>query len=213
MGVLQKGFTKLQTEFERELIANIPHLRAFAGFVTQHSDQANDLVQDTIVRALRAQHQFQPGTNFKAWTFTILRNLHINNLRRQRVRMDSIEDGALEAFAVPPEQHARLEFQELRRALAKLSPEHREVLILVGAGGFRYEEAAAICKCAIGTIKSRLSRARTELRALLLGDDEENAIEADAHDESPVAGSQPTTARTETRRTRIAGSSHDFGLG
>lgn len=162
----------MQTEFERELIANIPHLRAFAGFVTQHSDQANDLVQDTIVRALRAQHQFQPGTNFKAWTFTILRNLHINNLRRNRVRMDSIEDGALEAFAVAPDQYARLEFQELRRALAKLSPEHREVLILVGASGFRYEEAAIICKCAIGTIKSRLSRARAELRDLLLDDDE-----------------------------------------
>ena len=161
----------MQTEFERELIANIPHLRAFAGFVTQNSDQANDLVQDTIVRALRAQHQFQPGTNFKAWTFTILRNLHINNLRRNRVRMDSIEDGALEAFAVPPDQFARLEFQELRRALAKLSPEHREVLILVGASGFRYEEAATICKCAIGTIKSRLSRARAELRELLLGDE------------------------------------------
>lgn len=181
----------MQTEFERELIANIPHLRAFAGFVTQHSDQANDLVQDTIVRALRAQHQFQPGTNFKAWTFTILRNLHINNLRRHRVRMDSIEDGALEAFAVAPNQYSRLEFQELRRALAKLSPEHREVLILVGASGFRYEEAAQICKCAIGTIKSRLSRARAELRELLLGDDEEH--------QSAVSAPE-TAARHEPRR-------------
>jgi RNA polymerase sigma-70 factor (ECF subfamily) len=182
----------LHTEFERELIANIPHLRAFAGFVTQNADQASDLVQDTIVRALRAQHQYQPGTNFKAWTFTILRNLHINNLRRQRSRMESIEDGALEAFAVPPEQHARLEFQELRRALAKLTPEHREVLILVGAGGFRYEEAARICNVAIGTIKSRLSRARAELRELLLGDDEEAYLQA----------AFPETA--EERRRRVA---------
>ena len=163
----------MQTEFERELIANIPHLRGFARFVTQNADQANDLVQDTIVRALRAQHQYQPGTNFKAWTFTILRNLHVNNLRRQRVRMESIEDGALDVFSVAPNQYARLEFQELHRALAKLSPEQREVLILVGASGFRYEEAAEICKCAIGTIKSRLSRARNELYKLLLGEDEE----------------------------------------
>lgn len=170
----------MQTEFERELIANIPHLRAFARFVTQNSDQANDLVQDTIVRALRAQHQYQPGTNFKAWTFTILRNLHVNNLRRQRMRMESIEDGALDVFAVAPDQYARLEFQELRRALVKLSPEQREVLILVGASGFRYEEAAAICKCAVGTIKSRLSRARNELYQLLLGDEEDQSAMAAA---------------------------------
>ena len=161
----------MPSEFERELIENIPHLRAFARFVTQNADQANDLVQDTIVRALRAQHQYQPGTNLKAWTFTILRNLHVNNLRRSRIRMESIEDGALDVFAVQPDQHARLEFQELRRAMAKLSPEHREVLILVGASGFRYEEAAVICNCAVGTVKSRLSRARNELYRLLLGDE------------------------------------------
>ena len=162
----------MHSDFEREMIANIPHLRAFARFMTQNADQANDLVQDTIVRALRARHQFQPGTNFKAWSFTILRNLHVNNLRRQRVRMESIEDGALDVFAVSPDQQSKLEFQELRRALMKLSPEHREVLIQVGASGFRYEEAAEVCKCAVGTIKSRLSRARKELYHLLMGEEE-----------------------------------------
>jgi RNA polymerase sigma-70 factor (ECF subfamily) len=159
----------MQSNFERELVEHIPHLRAFARFVTQNSDQANDLVQDTIVRALRAQHQFQPGTNFKAWTFTILRNLHVNNIRRRHVKLESIEDGALDVCAVSPEQEKKLEFQELKVALAKLSPEHREVLLLVGASGFQYEEAAVICKCAVGTIKSRLSRARNELYHLLLG--------------------------------------------
>jgi RNA polymerase sigma-70 factor (ECF subfamily) len=159
----------MQTEFEGELVAHIPHLRAFARFVTQNGDQANDLVQDTIVRALRAKHQYQPGTNFKAWTFTIMRNLHVNNLRRHHNKTESIEDGALDAFAVLPDQHAKIEFQELRRALTKLSREHCEVLILVGASGFQYEEAAKICKCAVGTIKSRLSRARTELQRLMLG--------------------------------------------
>ncbi len=159
----------MQSDFERELVAHIPHLRAFARFVTQNSDQANDLVQDTIVRALRAQHQFQPGTNFKAWTFTILRNLHVNNIRRRHVKLESIEEGALDVYAVSPEQEKKLEFQELRVALAKLSREHREVLLLVGASGFQYEEAAEICKCAVGTIKSRLSRARSELYELLVG--------------------------------------------
>jgi RNA polymerase sigma-70 factor, ECF subfamily len=170
--------TDADDEFQRELIANIPHLRAFARFVTQNADHANDLVQDTIVRALRARHQFTPGTNFKAWTFTILRNLHVNNLRRQRLKFDSIEDGALDYFAIAPSQESRLEFQELKRGMAKLSREHREVLILVGASGFSYEEAAEICNCAVGTIKSRLSRARTELYRILVGD--EAAAKADA---------------------------------
>jgi RNA polymerase sigma-70 factor (ECF subfamily) len=172
----------MQSDFERELIAHIPHLRAFARFLTQNADQANDLVQDTIVRALRAQHQFQPGTNFKAWTFTILRNLHVNNMRRRHVKLESIEDGALDVYAMPPEQEKKIEFQELRMALAKLSREHREVLLLVGASGFQYEEAAKICKCAVGTIKSRLSRARNELYQLLVGvaaNEDKSANEAD----------------------------------
>jgi RNA polymerase sigma-70 factor (ECF subfamily) len=179
--------------FHQELIANIPHLRAFARFVTQNADQANDLVQDTIVRALRAQHQFAPGTNFKAWTFTILRNLHVNNLRRSRLKFDSIEDGALEYFAVPPGQESRLEFQELKRGMAKLSREHREVLVLVGASGFSYEEAAEICGCAVGTIKSRLSRARQELYRLLVGD------EGKTPDGKPVAA-LPEEPKTRARR-------------
>lgn len=189
----------MSDEFQRELIANIPHLRAFARFVTQNADQANDLVQDTIVRALRAQHQFTPGTNFKAWTFTILRNLHVNNLRRQRLKFDSIEDGALDYFAVQPNQEARLEFQELKRGMAKLSREHREVLILVGASGFSYEEAAAICHCAVGTIKSRLSRARHELYRTLVGSSVENG-DAAVSDDATVDADQDK----RTRRRRIA---------
>ncbi len=175
----------MPSEFEKELIDHIPHLRAFARFITHNGEQSNDLVQDTIVRALRARHQYRPGTNFKAWTFTILRNLHVNNLRRRHVKMESIEDGALDVYAVSPDQHSKLEFQELHRALAKLSPEHREVLILVGASGFRYDEAAAICRCAVGTIKSRLSRARNELYCLLVGEEAKAARDQTGPDGSP----------------------------
>ncbi len=153
--------------FNKDIVDFIPHLRAFARLITQNHDRANDLVQDTIVRALKAEHQFTPGTNMKAWLFTILRNLHVNNLRRNKIRFDSIEDGALDYFSVAANQESHLELQELKRCLAKLSREHREILILVGASGFSYEEAANICGCAVGTIKSRLSRGRQELFHLM----------------------------------------------
>jgi RNA polymerase sigma-70 factor (ECF subfamily) len=162
----------MSSQFSTEIVGFIPHLRAFARLITQNHDRANDLVQDTIVRALRAESQFTMGTNLKAWLFTILRNLHVNNLRRNKIRFDSIEDGALDYFAVPSNQESYLELQELRRCMTKLSPEHREILILVGASGFSYEEAANICGCAVGTIKSRLSRGRQELYNLMMhGDD------------------------------------------
>ena len=158
--------------FSKDIVDYIPHLRAFARMITQNHDKANDLVQDTIVRALKAEHQFTPGTNLKAWLFTILRNLHVNNLRRNKLRFDSIEDGALDYFAVPAAQHSYLELQELKRCMTQLSREHREILILVGASGFSYEEAAKICGCAVGTIKSRLSRGRQELYNLMMLGDE-----------------------------------------
>ena len=160
------------SEFSQGVVDLVPHLRAFARMITQNHDKANDLVQDTIVRALKAEHQFTPGTNLKAWMFTILRNLHVNNLRRNKIRFDSIEDGALDYFAIAPSQESYLEFQELKRCMAMLSREHREILILVGASGFSYEEAAEICGCAVGTIKSRLSRGRQELFAMMMDSDD-----------------------------------------
>jgi RNA polymerase sigma-70 factor (ECF subfamily) len=160
------------TEFSSEIVSFIPHMRAFARMITQSHDKAADLVQDTIVRALKAEHQYTPGTNLKAWLFTILRNLHVNNLRRNKIRFDSIEDGALEYFSVAASQESHLELQELKRCMAKLSREHREILILVGASGFSYEEAAEICGCAVGTIKSRLSRGRQELYNLMMNGDD-----------------------------------------
>ena len=156
-------------EFQAALVEVLPHLRAFARSLTRRREQADDLVNDAVVRALSAAEQFQPGTNFKAWMFTILRNLFYNEGRKNRPVLP-LDDAEAIVQAVPPTQQAALEFCDFRRAFWQLSDDHREVLILVGASGLSYEEAAAVCDCAIGTIKSRVSRARNELTQLLSGD-------------------------------------------
>jgi RNA polymerase sigma-70 factor, ECF subfamily len=152
---------------EEEVLACLPHLRAFARSLTGERDRADDLVQDAVLRALGAAEQFTPGTNFKAWIFTILRNLYFNEFRRNPSLFRPLEAADLEMHATSPSQQAGLEFDDFRRAFNKLPAEQREALVLVGADGFKYEEAAAICGCAVGTIKSRVSRARRDLQAML----------------------------------------------
>lgn len=173
-------------EFQEALVEVLPHLRAFARSLTRRREQADDLVNDTVVRALAAAEQFQPRTNFKAWMFTILRNLYYNEGRKNRsmVPFDDIESYL---HAIPPAQHAALEFCDFRRAFWQLSDDHREVLILVGASGLGYDEAAKVCGCAVGTIKSRVSRARSELLGLMSGD----ALELARTDRPPVSGGDP----------------------
>jgi RNA polymerase sigma-70 factor, ECF subfamily len=165
----------------------MPHLRAFARSLTSNRDLADDLVQDAIVRALAAARQYTPGTNFKAWIFTILRNLYYNEGRKRAGRFSSIDDLAPYEPMVPASQEANLEFCDFRRAFWRLNPDQREVLMLVGASDLSYEEAAAICGCAVGTIKSRASRARRDLRALLTGATLPHA----RGDLAPVAGRDP----------------------
>ena len=152
---------------EEDLLACVPHLRAFAWFLARNRERADDLVQDTIVRALGAAHRFQAGTNLKAWMFTILRNQHYNDVRKARVRLQSLDDPSIDEPAAAPSQEARLEFGDFRRAFWQLAENQREVLILIGASGLSYEEAARICNCPTGTIKSRVNRARAELAQLL----------------------------------------------
>jgi RNA polymerase sigma-70 factor (ECF subfamily) len=152
---------------EQEILACLPHLRAFARSLAGDRDRADDLVQDAVLRALGAAEQFTPGTNFKAWIFTILRNLYFNEFRRNPSMFRPLEAADMEAHATSPAQQAGLEFDDFRRAFAKLPAEQREALVLVGADGFKYEEAARICGCAVGTIKSRVSRARRDLQAML----------------------------------------------
>src|SRR6266576_3723053 len=133
-----------QDDMREAMLAAVPNLRAFAVSLCGDMDRANDLVQETLLRAWAHQDSFEPGTNMSAWLFTILRN-HFRTEYRKR----------------------RREVEELREALLHLPPDQREALILVGASGFSYEEAARICECAVGTIKSRVNRARKKLADLL----------------------------------------------
>jgi RNA polymerase sigma-70 factor, ECF subfamily len=147
------------------MLAAVPSLRAFAISLSGNIDRADDLVQDTLLRAMANIDLFNPGTNMSAWLFTILRNLFRSEYRKRRREVEDVD--GLHVDSSPPQQHSRLEFEEFRRALEKLLPDQREALILVGASGFSYEEAAAICESAVGTIKSRVNRARARLSKLL----------------------------------------------
>ncbi len=137
---------KLDPAIRDQVLSTVPSLRAFAISLCGNVDRADDLVQETLLRALAHIDSFQPGTNMPAWLFTILRNLFRSEYRKRR---REVEDA------------------EVRAALAKLPSDQREALILVGASGFSYDDAAAICGCAVGTIKSRVNRARTRLADLL----------------------------------------------
>ena len=153
--------------FKEGLLAAIPNLRAFAISLCGTADKADDLVQETLVRAWDKQQSFQVGTNLRAWLFTILRNEFYSQMRK-RGREVSDADGALtEAMAIHPEQTGKLDLQDFQKALMLLPDDQREAIILVGASGLAYEEAAEICGCAVGTVKSRVSRARTRLGELL----------------------------------------------
>ncbi|HZY53009.1 MAG TPA: sigma-70 family RNA polymerase sigma factor [Reyranella sp.] len=143
-----------------DIVALLPDLRAFARFMCREREAADDLVQNTVLAALDKQAQFEPGTNLKGWLFTIMRNRFYSDLRAQRRRPTAIEDVSATPVAAADNPEATLELKELSSALWKLSPQAREALILVGAGGFSYEEAARLCDCSVGTLKARVSRAR-----------------------------------------------------
>jgi RNA polymerase sigma-70 factor, ECF subfamily len=149
------------------LLTAVPNLRAFAISLCGNIDRADDLVQETLVRALANISSFERGTNMSAWLFTILRNLFRSEYRKRRREVEDADGSYAERMKSQPEQTGRLEFTEFRDALGKLPPDQREALILVGASGFSYEEAAEICACAVGTIKSRVNRARTRLTELM----------------------------------------------
>ena len=153
--------------FKHELAQVIPHLRAFGRSLSGNRDLADDLVQETLLKAWAARSRFQAGTNMRAWTFIILRNLFLSQMRRARFRGEWDELTASRILAAPASQDRHIELADMQRALLHLPQSQREALILVGAGGFSYEEAADICDCAVGTIKSRVARGRVALETLL----------------------------------------------
>jgi RNA polymerase sigma-70 factor, ECF subfamily len=148
------------------MLAAIPKLRTFAISLCRNSDQADDLVQDALLRACAGIHTFKPGTNMCAWLFTILRNQFYSEWRRRQAHREFILDRA-ENIASSPPQAAQTIYGEFRRALTLLPEHQREAVVLVGALGLSYEEAAQVCRCPIGTIKSRINRARADLVRLL----------------------------------------------
>ena len=153
--------------FRRELTGLIPHLRAFARTLAGEPASADDLAQDAMMKAWDARASFQMGTNMKAWTFMILRNQFYSEKRRAWRQTQLDQEAAERTLVAVDDPEAPVALDELRLGLAKLPSEQREALVLVGAGGFAYEEAAEICGCAVGTVKSRVSRARRALQAIL----------------------------------------------
>jgi RNA polymerase sigma-70 factor (ECF subfamily) len=153
----------MEDSVRKAVLGAVPSLRAFAISLCGNVDRADDLVQETLMRALANIDSFQPGTNMSAWLFTILRNHFRSEYRKRRREVEDSDGRYAESLKTQPEQHGQVEFREFREALAQLPADQREALILVGASGFSYEEAAHIC----GTIKSRVNRARTRLAELM----------------------------------------------
>lgn len=164
----------------RDLLGSIPNLRAFAVSLTGSSERADDLVQETLMKAWAKFDTFQEGTNLRAWLFTILRNEFYSQVRKRGREIEDAEGTYAARLASQPAQGGHMDMRDFREALAHLPADQREALILVGASGFSYEEAADICECAVGTIKSRVSRARTRLTELL-------GLEGEAYGADPMS--------------------------
>ena len=166
--------TTLDPELRQAMLAAVPSLRAFAISLCGNVDRADDLVQEALLRALTNIESFEPGTNMPAWLFTILRNQFRSEYRKRRREVEDANGKYAENLKSLPEQPGHIEFAEFREALGQLPSDQREALILIGASGFSYEEAAKICGCAVGTIKSRVNRARSRLAGMLAVSDGED---------------------------------------
>ncbi|MHA6288179.1 sigma-70 family RNA polymerase sigma factor [Maricaulis sp. CAU 1757] len=172
-------------EFKGLLRDMIPHMRAFARGLTGDASAADDLAQDAMLRAWDRREQFAANTNFRAWVLTIVRNQFYSDKRRSWRQVQLDEEKAKRTLPSAMDLNGIMELDDVRRALKQLSEDHREALLLVGAGGYSYQEAADICGCAVGTIKSRVNRARSTLAEILVngpddasGDDGVAALDA-----------------------------------
>jgi RNA polymerase sigma-70 factor, ECF subfamily len=158
---------EVAADFRERLLKEIAPMRAFAVSLCGNFATADDLVQDSLLKAWGAADSFTPDTNFRAWLFTILRNTYYSLYRKRSREVQDVDGDYASRLAVAPVQESRIELSEFRRALAMLSDEHREVLIMVGASGMSYEEAAEACGVPVGTVKSRVNRARVRLGEIL----------------------------------------------
>jgi RNA polymerase sigma-70 factor, ECF subfamily len=169
------------------LLGQIPTLRAFAFSLCGNFDRADDLVQETLLKAWQHLDHFEEGTNLRAWLFTILRNTYFSEMRKKRREVEDVDGKKTASLSVAPAQHAHLDMQDFRNGLALLPADQREVLILVGAVGMSYEEAAEVAQCAVGTVKSRVNRARIKLTKIL-GMTDADVFGSDAATQAIVEG-------------------------
>jgi RNA polymerase sigma-70 factor (ECF subfamily) len=154
-------------EFQAELLLLLPNLRAFARSLTRSGDQADDLVQEALMKAWRHWRQFAPESNLKAWMFTIVRNAFLSERRKRKFEIPDVDGEIAGQLIVKAEQPGHMDALDFQSAFLQLLPEHKEALVLIGAEGFSYEEAALMCGCAVGTMKSRVNRARVKLAQIM----------------------------------------------
>lgn len=172
---------------KQAFVESLPHLRLFARSLTRNFVEADDLVQETMLKALANLDRFEPGTKLRPWLFTIMRNTFYSDLRKKRREVQDVEGEQAARLTTGPRQDSAVDFEDFKEAFAKLHSDHREVLTLIGASGCSYEEAAAICGCAVGTIKSRVNRARRRLEELM-GDGPDGAERSASSSQDAVAG-------------------------
>lgn len=189
----------MSPEFRQQLLETLPRMRGYAVMLTKHSAAADDLLQETAFRAIRAESQFMPGTNFKAWLYRILRNEYISTVRRKK-KNTSIDDAPEHLLTQRGAQEETVLTREVLKAVAGLPLGQREVITMICADGMNYEEAASAIGCSVGTIKSRLWRARAAVQQILLGAD---APESEAQPDRTERGmarrrEQRTSLRAET---------------
>lgn len=185
------------SSFNAELIALLPNLRAYARSLTGNAADADDLLQDTLVRLLAAEDRYEPGTNFKAWAFTVLRNRFLNEFVAKRRRTQPLHEMDADFAAVLPRQSDALELRDLSRVFMQLGPEHRSILSLTFGARLPYSEVARIHGCAVGTVKSRVYRARLALAQLL-----EDAYRPSAAHNGAAAEPQPAVESEDAVRSR-----------
>ncbi len=183
-----------ELSIQQQMLQFEPQLRAYAMSLSRSADRSDDLVQETLLRAISKIHTFRPGTNLGAWLTTILRNCYLSDLRRRRHEVEDADGCYSEALRAAPEQEGQLEYKEFCWALREIPFDQREALMLVGAAGMSYEDTAMLCRTTTGTIKSRINRARARLAALLAIDNV-SEIGFDSRTRAVMVGSHSSNPR------------------